>query len=83
MGKMHEYRGCDIEIRATQYTWGANKGRWHGSFTIWRTPDGEAHAMSGVMAGAIEPETENEAREHALHLATSWIDQNWFADRGQ
>lgn len=78
MSKMHYYRGCEIEVRASQYTWGAQQGKWHGSFTILRTPDGESHAMSGVMLGGVEPETEIEAREHALYLAIRWIDQTWF-----
>lgn len=81
MPDIHQYRGCEIEVKTAQYTWGHLKGRWHGSFTIWRTPDGESHAMSGVKQDTNAPETEAEARQLALHLATAWIDRNWFTDK--
>src|SRR5450830_178530 len=49
MPEMHHYRGFEIEVHATQRTWGPQKGRWHGSFIVRQTPEGESYAMSGVM----------------------------------
>ncbi|PKV43641.1 hypothetical protein CLU92_0956 [Janthinobacterium sp. 61] len=80
MRESYKYRGCDIEVSAQQLSTRGNSGKFTGSFIISRAPLAKVQTASGIRNELRPPETEKEAREHALKIAKDWIDDQWFAD---